>query len=52
MDLYGGEIKEFVNIPSFLYQIDISDLTNGLYILRIINEEGKSGSVKFLKIEE
>ena len=52
VDLYGREIKEFPDISSFPCTLDISDLTNGLYILRIINEDGKSGSAKFLKIAE
>ena len=52
VDLYGREIKEFPDVSSFPCILDISDLTNGLYILRIIDEEGKSSSVKFLKIAE
>ena len=52
IDLYGREIKEFSNISSFPCTLDISNLMNGLYILRIINKDGKSGSVKFLKIAE
>ncbi|MCK9400046.1 MAG: exo-alpha-sialidase [Bacteroidales bacterium] len=52
VDLYGREIKEFEYISSFPYRIDISDLWDGLYILRVESEEGKSGSAKFLKIDE
>jgi hypothetical protein len=52
VDLYGREIKTFGNISSFPYQADISDLPDGLYILRMMNKEGKSSLVKFLKIDE
>lgn len=52
VDLYGREIKAFGNISSFPYRIDISDLSDGVYLLRIISEEGISGSAKFLKIAE
>jgi hypothetical protein len=50
VDLYGREIKEFQGISSFPYTMDISDLRNGLYFLRVTGEDGKSGSAKFLKI--
>jgi hypothetical protein len=52
VDLYGREVKAFADISSFPYQLDISDLRDGVYFLRMVNEEGKSGSVKFLKIAE
>jgi hypothetical protein len=52
VDLYGREIKEFKNISSFPCQLDISELRNGEYFLRVINEEGESGSVKFIKIDD
>jgi hypothetical protein len=52
VDLYGREIKEFPDISSFPYTMDISGLRNGLYVIRIINEEGETGSAKFLKINE
>jgi hypothetical protein len=52
VDLYGREIKEFQDISSFPYTVDISGLRNGLYILRVINEEGNTGSVMFLKIAD
>jgi carboxyl-terminal processing protease len=51
-DLFGREIKEITGISSFPFEIDISDLRDGVYILRIINEEGGSGSVKFLKASD
>ncbi|MCK9400045.1 MAG: hypothetical protein M0Q51_08660 [Bacteroidales bacterium] len=51
-DLYGREIKEFVNISLFPYQIDISDLTNGVFILKMNDDSGNVGSVKFLKISD
>jgi hypothetical protein len=52
VDLYGREIKAFGNISSFPYQIDISDLVDGVYLLRVMDEDGKSGMAKFLKIAE
>jgi hypothetical protein len=52
VDLYGREIKAFANISSFPCRVDISDLPNGLYFLEVGNEEGKSGSTRFLKVEE
>jgi hypothetical protein len=52
VDLYGREIKESQDISSFPYTIDISGLMNGLYFLRVMGEEGITGSAKFLKINE
>jgi hypothetical protein len=52
VDLFGREIKAFGNISSFPYQADISDLQDGMYFLRVINEEGNSSAVKFLKIDD
>jgi hypothetical protein len=52
VDLFGREIKAFENISSFPYQADISDLPDGMYFLQVMNEEGKSSSVKFLKIDD
>ncbi len=52
IDLYGRELKAFGKISSFPYHADISDLQNGVYLLRVITEEGVSSSVKFLKINE
>jgi hypothetical protein len=52
VDLYGRKLKEFRNISSFPYQIDISDLMDGVYFLRIMDESCKSGSVKIVKVSE
>jgi hypothetical protein len=52
LDLYGRKIKAFGNISSFPHLIDISDLRDGIYLLRLIDDEGKSGFAKFLKIAE
>jgi hypothetical protein len=52
VDLFGREVKGYGEISSFPCQIDISDLSNGLYFLQIIGNDGISGSVKFLKISE
>jgi hypothetical protein len=51
-DLFGQEVKEFRNISSFPHQIDISGLPDGVYLLKIIDDSGNIGSVKFLKISE
>jgi hypothetical protein len=52
IDLFGRELKEFNNIKSFPLLINISDLSPGMYIIRILSDDGRSGSVKFLKIAE
>jgi hypothetical protein len=52
VDIYGRTIKEIGDVPSFPYQLDISDLTDGIYILRINDKEGSLTSTKFLKISE
>jgi len=49
-DLFGRRLKELDKISSFPFFLDISDLNDGLYILRIIDDKGQTGSVKFLKI--
>lgn len=51
-DLFGREVKEFGNISTFPYQIDISGLPDGVYLLKIIEDPGNIGSVKFLKISK
>ena len=48
-DLYGREIKIFRDISSFPDYIDIADLTDGIYILRIVGEDGVVFSQKFIK---
>ncbi len=52
LDLCGREIKEFENISSFPYPADISDLFDGVYILRIMDDSCNSGSMKFMKVSE
>jgi hypothetical protein len=39
-------------ITSFPYQVDISMLPDGLYILRLSSESGERASLKFLKMSE
>jgi hypothetical protein len=51
-NLYGCEVMNIEKIPSFPYQLDISWLPDGMYVLRLISETGESTSVKFLKISE
>ena len=45
-------LQLLTDISSFPCKIDISGLSDGIYILRVIDEEGKSCSVKFLKMAE
>jgi hypothetical protein len=49
-DLYGREVMKIGKVPSFPYQLDISALPDGMYILRLMSDDGESVSVKFLKI--
>jgi hypothetical protein len=51
-DLFGRNVLEIENITSFPYTFDISGLSPGMYILRIIGEDEISGSLKFLKVAE
>ena len=51
-DTFGRKMKEFDDIASFPFIIDISGLSSGLYILQMISEDGLSTSAKFLKISE
>jgi hypothetical protein len=51
-DLYGREVMKIGKIPSFPYQVDISGLPDGMYVLRLMSDAGESASVKFLKIAE
>ncbi len=51
-DISGRNVKDFSEISSFPFPIDISDLSPGMYIIRIVGEDGDSGAVKFLKIPE
>jgi hypothetical protein len=52
VDLFGREVMEYEEVPSFPYQINISGLPDGVYILKIINEDATIGSAKFLKISD
>jgi hypothetical protein len=51
-DLFGREIKDLGKISSFPYHIDITELPDGVYILRCTDEKGIYFSLKFLKIAE
>jgi hypothetical protein len=51
-NIQGQVLKELGNISSFPYQIDISNLKNGLYILQVISEDGRRSAKKFIKIGE
>ncbi|NTV84250.1 MAG: T9SS type A sorting domain-containing protein, partial [Bacteroidales bacterium] len=51
-DLLGKTVREYENVSSFPYIIDVSSLHSGIYILRMCSEEGIIGSAKFIKIED
>jgi hypothetical protein len=51
-DIFGRTLIQFENLYSFPFQINISSLQPGMYIIRMTTEDGLSGSAKFLKIEE
>jgi hypothetical protein len=51
-DLFGRSLLHFENISSFPYQIDISRLPDGMYILRMTTGDGYSSSEKFLKVSK
>jgi hypothetical protein len=50
VDLFGREVKNIGEINSLPYQIDISNLANGVYVLKMTDGSGNIGSTKFLKI--
>jgi hypothetical protein len=52
IDLFGRQLKDFGNISSFPFMIDISDLRDGMYILQMTFKDGETSSSKFLKISE
>ncbi len=41
-DLYGREMMKIEKIPLFPYQVDISGLPDGMYVLRLISDDGES----------
>jgi hypothetical protein len=49
-DLFGRNVLEIENITSIPYTFDISSLSPGMYMLRIVEEDGLETSVKFLKV--
>jgi hypothetical protein len=51
-DLFGRSLLHFEYISAFPYQIDISGLPDGMYIIRMTSEDGYSSSEKFLKVSE
>jgi hypothetical protein len=51
-DLFGRKIMSFRQISAFPYQIDISTLPPGMYIVRMTTDDGFSASAKFLKVAE
>jgi len=50
-DLFGRNLI-FEDVSSFPYTIDISGFSPGMYILRIVGEDGVLGSVRFIKLIE
>jgi hypothetical protein len=51
-DCFGRKLISLDDISAFPYQINISTLPPGMYILRMTMEDGFSGSAKFLKVIE
>ena len=49
INLYGKKIKTITNILSNNYTLDISNLENGIYILKITNNKSNSFNKKFVK---
>ena len=49
LDLVGREIKIISNIPALPCTINISALPDGIYILKMMDESGNEGAVKFVK---
>lgn len=52
LDPFGRIIKQFENVTSSLFSIDISGLGNGLYFVRMITTDGSAEVVKFIKAAE
>jgi hypothetical protein len=52
VDLYGRAIIEIGDPISFPYQIDISNLPDGVYILKVTDDSGNESAVKFVKKRE
>jgi len=51
-DMLGRKLKSFSAVQHFPFEIDVSDLRQGFYQLRVQFENGRSSSVKFLKMGE
>lgn len=51
-DLYGRAIKDFEDVSSFPFLINVADLRDGIYILQMTGAEGATASAKFLKTGE
>ena len=52
LDLVGREIKIISNIPALPCTINISALPDGIYILKMTDDSGNAGAVKFIKAAE
>lgn len=52
INIFGQPLLQFDNIPSFPYQVDISALPPGLYIIRFEDENGHAGSIRFIKAKD
>jgi hypothetical protein len=50
VDLFGRELLLFQDISSFPFTFDISDLPDGMYVVRLTSDDGFSGTAKFLKV--
>jgi hypothetical protein len=52
VDLFGREVMEYEKVSSFPYQINISGLPDGIYILKMTDAEGSESAVKFVKTDD
>ncbi|MBP6872818.1 MAG: right-handed parallel beta-helix repeat-containing protein [Bacteroidales bacterium] len=51
INIFGQVLAELCDVQSFPYQLNISALSPGMYILRIEDEEGHAISARFVKAE-
>jgi glycosidase len=45
----GQIVKSFENIPSEEYQFDVNDLSNGVYLVKVIDSNNSSKTMKLIK---
>jgi hypothetical protein len=52
VDLFGREVKNIGEIRALPFQVDVSGLPDGVYILKMSDNSGNGGVVKFVKTSE